>query len=133
MKDLDLNNEETIRHIFPATKLIADTFSRIIPELPETLHYIYDLDWFPQNFINIPVIASETIQKLFINHHKIEIKNCAAKSQPFTCLNVPENTITSLEASPIEHMDTIIHFQQTDTRITESRETNFNTFFITYG
>ena len=85
-----------LRHIFPATKLIANTFSQIIPKLTETLHYYYDPDWFPQKLISIPEIPSETIQKLSINHHNIEIKNHKAEIQPFTCTNVPENTNTSL-------------------------------------
>ena len=56
--DADLNEEEIfdslallswylyrfwkslVRHIFPATKLIAETYPRIISKLPETLHYI---------------------------------------------------------------------------------------------
>ena len=60
-----------VRHIFPATKLIAETYPQIKPRLPETLHYIYDPTWFPQNFVNIPEIPSETIQKLLINHRNI--------------------------------------------------------------
>ena len=58
--DADLNEEEIfdsltlltsylqrfwkslVRHIFPATKLIAETYPRMITKLPETLHYIYD-------------------------------------------------------------------------------------------
>ena len=57
-----------VRHIFTATKLIADTLPQILPKLPETVHYNYDPSWFPQNFVNIPEIPSETIQKLSINH-----------------------------------------------------------------
>ena len=76
--------KKLIGHIFPATKLIADTFTHILPKLPETLHYIYDSHWFPQNFINILEIPSETIQKLTINNHKIEIKNYSAETQPCT-------------------------------------------------
>ena len=30
-----------VRHIFPATKLIAEANPRIITKLPETLHHIY--------------------------------------------------------------------------------------------
>ena len=58
--DADLNEEEIfdsltllswylhrfwkslVRHIFPDTKLIADTYPRIITKLPETLYYTYD-------------------------------------------------------------------------------------------
>ena len=62
-----------VRHIFPATILIAQNYPQIKSKLPETLHHIYDPNWFPQNFINIPEIPSEIIQKLSINHQKIEI------------------------------------------------------------
>ena len=117
-----------VRHIFPATKLIAEIFSQPLPKLPETLHFMHDPHWLPQNFINIPEIPSETIQKLTMNHHNVEIKNYTAKTQPFTCTNLPENTITSLEASPIENMDTIIHSHQTDARINETTKRDFNLF-----
>ena len=128
--DADLNEEEIfdsltllsryihrfwkrlVRHIFPDTKLIAETYPRIITKLPETLLYIYDPNWFPQNFINIREIPSKTIQKLPINHQYIEIRNYNTETQPFTCTNITENTNTSLEFSPIENMDTIIHSQQ---------------------
>ena len=133
VKDANLRNEETKRHILPATKLVADNFLQIMPKLPETLHYIHDSDWFPQNFTNITEIPSETIQKFSINHLNIEIKNYNAETQPFTCTNVPEKTITSLEASPIENMDTIILSQQTDTRINETTETDFNLTLLDDG
>ena len=130
-----------VRHVFPATKLIADTLTQKLPKLPETLHYIYDSQWFPQNFVNIPDIPFETIQKLTLNHHNIEIKNYNAETQPFTCTNIPENTNTSPEASPIENMDTITHSQQTDTCLNETTETDFYStslhdgtlFFLTYS
>ena len=66
VKDADLNEEEIfdyltllswylhrfwkglVRHIFPATKLLAEAYPRIITKLPETLHYIYDPNWSPQ-------------------------------------------------------------------------------------
>ena len=105
----------------------------MIPKLPKTLHYIYDPDSFPQNFINIPKLPSETIQKFSIDHHKIEIKNCNAELQPFTCTNVPENTNTSLEESSIENMDIIFHSQQKDTRINETTETDFNSTLLDDG
>ena len=91
VKDADLNEEEIldsltllswythrfwknlVRHIFTATKLIAETYTQLIPKLPETLHYIYDPNWFPHNFITITEVPSETIQKLSINHN-IEFK-----------------------------------------------------------
>ena len=76
--------------------------------------------------MNFPEIPSETIQKLSINHRIKEIKNFNAETQPFICTNVPEITNTSLEASPIENMDTIIHSQQTDTRINKTTETDFH-------
>ena len=41
-----------VRHIFPATKLIAEAYPQLISKLPETSHYIYDLIWFPQNFVS---------------------------------------------------------------------------------
>ena len=120
------------RQIFAATKLIADTFPQILPKLSETLQYIYDPHWFPQNFVNIPEIPFETIQKLTINHHKKEIKNYNAETQPFTCKNISENTNTSLEASPIENMDTIIH-SQPDTHLYETTETDFNSTLLDDG
>ena len=63
-----------VGHIFPATKLTAETYPQLISKLPETLHYIYDSNWFPQNFIAITEIPSEIIQKLSINRNNIEIK-----------------------------------------------------------
>ena len=84
--DADLNEEEIfesltllpwyilrfwktlVKHIFPATKLISETYPRIITKLPETLLYIYDSFWFSQNFVIITEILSETIQKITINH-----------------------------------------------------------------
>ena len=119
-----------VRHIFPATKLIAETYPQIITKLPETLHYINDPNWFPQNFISIPEILSETIQKLSINHKSIEIENYNAETNPFTCTNIPENTNTSLKASPIENMDTLIHPQQSENRMNETAETDFNSIFL---
>ena len=89
-------------------------------KLQETLHYIYDPNWFPQNFVIIPEIPSETIQNLSINHHSIEIRNYNAETQPYTCTNIPENTNTSLEVSPIENMDTLIHSQQSENRTNET-------------
>ena len=62
-----------LRHIFPATKQIAKAFSQIIPKLPVTLHYIYDPYWIPKNFINVPEIPSEIIQKLAINDQSIDV------------------------------------------------------------
>ena len=119
-----------VRHIFPATKLIAETYPRIITKLPETLHHIYDPNWFPQNVVNITEILPETIQRSFINHQNIEIKNYNAETQPFTCTNIIENTNNSLKVSPIENMETIIHFQKPESRIDETTETDFNSTLL---
>ena len=96
--DADLNEEETfdsltllswyihrlwkslVRIIFPATKLKAETYPRIITKLPGTLPYIYDPNWFLQHFVNIKEIPSETIQKLSLNHQNIAIKNYNAET-----------------------------------------------------
>ena len=78
-----------------------ETYPRIITNLPETLHYLYGPNWFPQNFVKITEIPSETIQKLSINHQNLEIKNYNAETQPFTCTNIIENTNNSLEVLKI--------------------------------
>ena len=92
VKDANLNEEEIpdsltllswyihkfckslVRHVFPATKQVAETYPQITPKIPETLHYIYDPNWFPQNIITITAVPSETIQKSSINHNDIEMK-----------------------------------------------------------
>ena len=69
--DADLNEEEIfdsltllswhkhkfwkslVRHIFPATKLKAETYPRIISKLPETLHHKYDPNWFRKKFCKL--------------------------------------------------------------------------------
>ena len=56
-----------------------------------------------------------------------------AENQPFTCTNLPEKTNTSLEASPIENMDSIIHSQKTVTCINESADTDFNSTLLDDG
>ena len=91
-----------VRHIFPATKLIAETYSQLISKLPEKCHYIYDSNWFPQKLVAITEVPSEIIQKLSINHNPIEMNNFNAKNQSFTFRNIPETTNTSLEGSPIK-------------------------------
>ena len=101
--------------------------------MPEILHYIYDPSWFLQNVVNNPEIPSELVQKLSINHHNIEIKNYNAETQPFTCTNTPENTNTSLESSSIENMDTLIHPQQSENRLNETTETDFNSTLLDDG
>ena len=87
----------------------------------------------PQKFINIPEIPSELFQKLAIMHHNTEIKNSKSETQAFTCTNVPENTKTSLDTSPIENMETIIHSQQTDIRTNGTTETDFNSTLLDDG
>ena len=121
-----------VRHIFPATKLIAETYPHIPSKLPDTLH-IYDENWFPENFVNIPEIRSETIQKLSINKQYIQIKSYNAETQPFTFANDSENANTSLETSPLENMETIVHSQQTDTYINETMDTDFNSTLLDDG
>ena len=88
---------------------------------------------FPQIFVNILEIPSETIQNLSINHYKIEIRNYNVETQPFTCTNIPENTNTSLEVSPIENMDTKFHSQQSENRMNETTETDFNSTLLDDG
>ena len=109
VKDVELNEEEIlhsltllsryihrfwkslVRHIFPATKLKAETYAQLITNLPETVLYINDPNWFPQNFITFTELPSETIQKLSIDHNKIETKNYNAENQSFTCTDILEN------------------------------------------
>ena len=43
------------------------------------------------------------------------------------------NTNTSLEASPIENMDTIVHNEQTDSRMNETTERDFNSTLLDDG
>ena len=111
MKDADLNEEEIldsltllswyidrflkslVRNIFPATKLIAETYTKLIPKLPETLHYNYDPNWFPQNVTTNTKVSSQTLQKLSINHKNIDKKNCNAENQPFTFTDTPKTQI----------------------------------------
>ena len=149
--DADLNEEEIfdsltllswylhrfwkslVRHVFPAAKLIAETYPRIITKIPETLHYIYDPNCFQQNFVDITEIPSETIQKLSINHQHIEIKNYKDATRTFTSTNITEKTNTSLEVSPIENMETIIHSQPLESRINETKETDFNSTHLDDG
>ena len=38
-------------------------------KLPETLHYIYDSHWFPENSVTITEIPSEIIQKLTVDYN----------------------------------------------------------------
>ena len=59
--------------------------------------------------MTITEVSSKIIQMLKINHNNIEIKNHNAENQPFTFINIQENTNISLEASPIENIDNIVH------------------------
>ena len=43
------------------------------------------------------------------------MKNYKAKTQLYTCTNIPKNTNISLEISPIQKMDTIVRSQPADT------------------
>ena len=54
-----------------------------------------------------------------VNHNNIKLKNNNAENQPFTCTETQKNTNISLEASPIENLDTIIHTRPTDTYVNE--------------
>ena len=83
--------------------------------------------------MNIPEIPSETIQKLSLNCKNKEITNYNAETRPFTFTNIPEKTNTSLEASPIENMDIIVHNQQPDNRMNETPETDFNSTLLDDG
>ena len=74
-----------------------------------------------------------SIQKLSIINQNIEIRNYNAETQPFTCTNITKNTNTSLEVSPIENMDTIIHSQQSESRINEITELVFNSTLLDDG
>ena len=122
-----------MRHIFTATQHIAEAYPHIITKLPETLHYIYDKNWFPDNFVNIPEIPSETIQKLLPNRKQIQITYYNAETHPFTGTNIPQNTKTSLEASPTENMDTIKHNPPPDNRMNETTENDFNSTLLDHG
>ena len=104
-----------VRHIFPTTKLIAKTYPQFMQQLPETIHWIYDPNWFQQNFIIITEVPLENIQKLSINQNNIEIKNYNAENLLFTFTHNTENVNMFLEASSIENLDTIIHSQAADT------------------
>ena len=79
-------------------------------QLPETLHWIYDPNWFQQNFIIITEVPLESIQKLSINQNNIEIKNYNAENLLFTFTHNTEN-VNIFEASSIENLDTIFHSQ----------------------
>ena len=83
-------------------------------------------------FHKVSQIPSETIQKLTINHQNLENKNYKAQTQPFTCTKISENTNTSMEASPIENMDAIIH-SQPDTRLKATTETHSNSALLDGG
>ena len=125
--------EKFSKAFFTATQHIAEAYPHIISKLPETLHYIYDEDWFPENFINIPEISSETTHKLLLNRKHVQITNYNAETHPFTFTNIPENTNTSLEASTTENMDTIIHNPPPDNRMNVTTDTDFNSTLLDDG
>ena len=112
---------------------MAETYPRTITKVPEKLHYIYDTNCFPQNFVNITEIPSKTIQKLSINHQNKVIRNYNPETQPIICTNFTEITNTSLEVSPSENMDTIIQSQQSGSRINETTETDFHSTLLDDG
>ena len=96
-----------VTHLFPATKLLAET---TYPQLLNITHYqkhyttILSQFLFLQNFITISEVPTEVLQKFKIDRNKIEIKNQNVENQTLTVKNVPENTKTSLEASPIKNV-----------------------------
>ena len=98
----------------------------MITKLPETLHYIYDSNWFPENFVTITEVQSELIQRVKIAHNNIEIIIHNAENQSFTFTNIPDNTNRSLEASSIENMDAIVRSRPMETNFNESTGTDFN-------
>ena len=101
-------------------------------EKPRKTHaYSYKIiERYSQSISKLPETPSEIIQKLTINHSNIEIKNYNAKNQLFTYTNISGNTKTSLEASPIENIDTIVSSQPTDTCINKTTETNLNSTML---
>ena len=119
-----------MRHIFLATKSKTEAYPQLIFELSEALHYIHDPNWFPRNFVNITEVPSLIIQKLSINHYNVEIENYNAENHFCACKILPKNTNTSLEASPIENIDTITNSQPIDTCINETTETDFSSTLL---
>ena len=118
-----------VKHIFPATKLIAETYPQIITKLPETLHYINDPNRIPQDIVNVPEKPSKSIKKLSINHQNVEIRNYNAETQPFSCTNSLENTNTSLEASSNENL---YGFNSSLSTIGNPYEQNYGNIFQLY-
>ena len=90
---------------FFSHKIHKRIVSTIDKKLSEILHHIYDASWFSENFISSTEVPLESIQKLEIDHIRIEIQNHSAENQPLTFTNVPENTDTSLQASPIKNIE----------------------------
>ena len=84
-------------------------------------------------YCKLTEIPTETFQKLSINYQNIEIRNYKAETQPFTCTNITENTNISREVSRIENMDTIIHSQQSESRLNETTETDSNSTLLDDG
>ena len=58
------------------------------------------------------------------DHKKIEIKNLNAENQSFIFTNLTENTNTSLEASLVENIDTIVHSRTMDSNLNANIELN---------
>ena len=88
------------RHNFPAAKLIAETYSQLLSKLPETLHYIYDSNWFPQKFVKITEVTAEIMQTLTINHNNTEMKNY---NESTIYMYKKSREHRSLETSPIKN------------------------------
>ena len=64
--------------------------------------------------------------------NNIENKNHNAENQSFTCTKFPENTNTSIQSSPMENLDTIIHSQPMNLNFKETTET-FNSTLLVDG
>ena len=78
-------------------------------------------------------MPSETIQKPKLDRKPIQITNYNEETHPFTCTKISENTNTSLEASPTENMDTIVHNPPPDNRMNETLEKDFNSTLLDDG
>ena len=63
----------------------------------------------------------------------IEIKNHNTENQLFTLTNIPDNTKTSLEASPTENLNTIDHSRPMETKFNETTEIDFNSTLLDDG
>ena len=88
---------------------------------------------FPTKLCNYSGKTIRNHQKLSLNHNNIEIRKYNAETQPFIFTNIQENKNTSLEVSPIENMDTLIHSQPSENRMSETNETDFNSTLLDDG